>query len=235
MISDIRREYASRSLSEADTDPDPITQFRVWFDEALRSEVFDVNAMSLATASTAGEPSARIVLLKGVDEQGFVFFTHYDSAKGRDLARNPRAALLFYWAELERQVRIVGAVARVPREASEAYFATRPVESQWAAWSARQSSELATRADWSGSSAKSSSALPISRSPARRTGVAFAWRRSESSSGRGDRRDCTIGCSTQSSTMAPGAACGWHRDGAGEATPTFPPPRPPPRPPPAHA
>ncbi len=147
MISDIRREYASRSLSEADTDPDPIMQFRVWFDEALRSEVFDVNAMSLATASTAGEPSARIVLLKGVDEQGFVFFTHYDSAKGRDLARNPRAALLFYWAELERQVRIVGTVARVPREASEAYFATRPVESQWAAWSARQSSELATRAE----------------------------------------------------------------------------------------
>lgn len=147
MISDIRREYASRSLSEADTDPNPITQFRAWFDEALRCEVFDVNAMSLATASTAGEPSARIVLLKGVDEEGFVFFTQYDSAKGRDLASNPRAALLFYWAELERQVRIVGAVARVLREASEAYFATRPVESQWAAWSARQSSELATRDD----------------------------------------------------------------------------------------
>jgi pyridoxamine 5'-phosphate oxidase len=147
VISDIRREYASRALSEADTDPNPITQFRLWFDEALRSEVFDVNAMSLATASTAGEPSARIVLLKGVVEEGFVFFTQYDSAKGRDLASNPRAALLFYWAELERQVRIGGAVARVPREASEAYFATRPVESQWAAWSARQSSELATRDD----------------------------------------------------------------------------------------
>src|SRR5688500_7706512 len=119
-----------------------MTQFRVWFDEALRSQVFDANAMSLATASTTGEPSARIVLLKGVDEQGFVFFTQYDSAKGRDLAGNPRAALLFYWAELERQVRIVGAVTRLPHEASEAYFATRPVESQWAAWSARQSSEI---------------------------------------------------------------------------------------------
>jgi pyridoxamine 5'-phosphate oxidase len=147
VISDIRREYASRSLGEADTDPDPITQFRLWFDEALRSQVFDANAMSLATASTSGEPAARIVLLKGVDEAGFVFFTQYDSAKGRDLARNPRAALLFYWAELERQVRVVGAVTRVPREASEAYFATRPVESQWAAWSARQSSEIATRDD----------------------------------------------------------------------------------------
>jgi pyridoxamine 5'-phosphate oxidase len=147
VISDIRREYASRSLGEADTDPNPIIQFRAWFDEALKSEVFDVNAMTLATASTAGEPAARIVLLKGVDEEGFVFFTQYDSAKGRDLANNPRAALLFYWAELERQVRVVGAVARVPRETSEAYFATRPVESQWAAWSARQSSELATRDD----------------------------------------------------------------------------------------
>jgi pyridoxamine 5'-phosphate oxidase len=147
VISDIRREYATRTLGEADTDPDPMTQFQVWFDEALRSQVFDANAMSLATASTTGEPSARIVLLKGVDEHGFVFFTQYDSAKGRDLAGNPRAALLFYWAELERQVRIVGAATRLPREASEAYFATRPVESQWAAWSARQSSEIATRDD----------------------------------------------------------------------------------------
>lgn len=147
MISALRREYASRSLGEADTDPDPIMQFRVWFDEALKSQVFDANAMSLATASTAGEPSARMVLLKDVDETGFVFYTQYDSAKGRDLARNPRAALLFYWAELERQVRITGAVARVLRETSAAYFATRPIESQWAAWSARQSSEIATRDD----------------------------------------------------------------------------------------
>jgi pyridoxamine 5'-phosphate oxidase len=147
VISALRREYASRSLGEADTDPDPIMQFRVWFDEALKSQVFDANAMSLATASTAGEPSARMVLLKDVDETGFVFYTQYDSAKGRDLARNPRAALLFYWAELERQVRITGAVARVLRETSAAYFATRPIESQWAAWSARQSSEIATRDD----------------------------------------------------------------------------------------
>ncbi|HUE89500.1 MAG TPA: pyridoxamine 5'-phosphate oxidase [Vicinamibacterales bacterium] len=145
MISELRREYASRSLSEADTDPDPITQFRVWFDEALKSRVLDANAMSLATASPAGAPSVRTVLLKDVDRDGFVFYTRYDSPKGRDLALNPRAALLFYWAELERQVRITGAVTRVPREMSEAYFATRPVESRWAAWAARQSSELATR------------------------------------------------------------------------------------------
>jgi pyridoxamine 5'-phosphate oxidase len=144
VISDLRREYASRALGEADTHPDPIVQFRIWFDEALKSELIDVNAMSLATATPTGEPAVRIVLLKEVDE-GFVFYTQYDSAKGRDLALNPRAALLFYWAPLERQVRITGNVARVPREMSEAYFATRPVESQWGAWTARQSSEVATR------------------------------------------------------------------------------------------
>jgi pyridoxamine 5'-phosphate oxidase len=147
VIRDLRREYASRSLGEADSDPDPLAQFRVWFDEALTSQVLDANAMTLATASSAGEPSARIVLLKDVDAEGFVFYTHYDSAKGHDLAHNPRAALLFFWAELERQVRITGAVSRVPRETSAAYFATRPIESQWAAWSARQSAEIATRSE----------------------------------------------------------------------------------------
>ena len=147
MIGDLRREYASRALGEADTDPDPIVQFRIWFDEALNSQIIDVNAMSLATATPGGEPSVRTVLLKDVDAGGFVFYTQYDSAKGRDLALNPRASLLFYWAELERQVRITGHVTRVPRAASEAYFATRPVESQWAAWTARQSSEIATRDD----------------------------------------------------------------------------------------
>jgi pyridoxamine 5'-phosphate oxidase len=147
VISDLRREYASRSLGEADTDPNPIAQFRVWFDEALKSEVIDANAMSLATASTSGEPSVRTVLLKELDERGFVFYTQYDSAKGRDLTPNPRAALLFYWAPLERQVRITGRVDRVPRAMSEAYFATRPVESQWGAWTARQSSEVDSR-EW---------------------------------------------------------------------------------------
>lgn len=145
MIRDLRREYASRSLAEADTHPDPIVQFRAWFDEALSAQVLEPNAMSLATASPSGEPSVRIVLLKDIDDSGFVFFTHYDSAKGRDLAANPRAALLFFWPELERQVRITGRVSRVPREASEAYFATRPIESQWAAWASQQSSEVPSR------------------------------------------------------------------------------------------
>ena len=145
MISDLRREYASRSLNERDAHADPIEQFRIWFEEALQAQALDANAMSLATASATGEPSVRTVLLKAIDPRGMIFYTHYDSAKGRDLAENPRAALLFFWPELERQVRVTGAVTRVARADSETYFASRPVESQWAAWAARQSDEIASR------------------------------------------------------------------------------------------
>jgi pyridoxamine 5'-phosphate oxidase len=145
MISDIRREYASRALSERDALADPIEQFRLWFDEALKAQALDAYAMSLATASATGEPSVRTVLLKAIEPRGAVFFTHYDSDKGRDLAENPRAALLFFWPELERQVRMSGRVTPIDRAASEQYFATRPLESQWAAWVARQSEEIAGR------------------------------------------------------------------------------------------
>lgn len=144
-MKDLRREYTSRSLDDGSTDPDPIAQFRLWFSEALTSQVADANAMSLATASASAEPSVRTVLLKDVDGRGFVFFTNYASPKGRDLAENPRAGLLFYWRELERQVRISGSVSRVPREVSDAYFASRPIDSQWAAWAAPQSTALDDR------------------------------------------------------------------------------------------
>ena len=145
-MKDLRREYASRSLDDSAADPDPFAQFRAWFDDALKAQVLDANAMSLATASAAGEPSVRTVLLKEIDARGFIFFTHYTSPKGRDLAENPRASLLFFWAALERQVRITGGVTRVPRAASEAYFASRPIDSQWAAWAAPQSEPLTGRA-----------------------------------------------------------------------------------------
>ena len=145
-MRDLRREYARRALDESAMDPDPFAQFSEWFNEALSSQIVDANAMSLATASAGGEPSVRTVLLKELDDRGFVFYTHYNSPKGRDLADNPRASLLFFWPELERQVRITGAVSRVPRAMSEAYFATRPLESQLAAWAAPQSSELQNRA-----------------------------------------------------------------------------------------
>jgi pyridoxamine 5'-phosphate oxidase len=145
-IKALRREYASRSLDESAIAPDPIEQFRTWFDEALRSEILDANAMALATVSPDGAPSARTVLLKDIDDRGLVFFTHYNSPKGHDLAAHPHASLLFYWAPLERQVRVTGTVERVAAGESDAYFASRPRDSQIAAWAAAQSSELPNRA-----------------------------------------------------------------------------------------
>ena len=145
-LADLRREYASRALTEDSALADPIEQFSLWFGEALKSELLDVNAMALATASRDAEPSARTVLLKGFDETGFVFFTNYDSAKARDLDDNPRASLLLYWRELERQVRIGGSATRTSREESETYFHTRPFESQVGAWASEQSRPLAGRA-----------------------------------------------------------------------------------------
>lgn len=144
-IKDLRREYASRALDESSADPDPIRQFRVWLAEGVRANLMDVTAMTLATVTPEGDPAARTVLLKEVDDRGFVFFTHYASPKGRDLAAHPRAGLLFYWPDLERQVRVTGAVERVDSAASDAYFASRPRDSQIAAWAAEQSSALPHR------------------------------------------------------------------------------------------
>ena len=142
----LRREYASRALTEESADADAIRQFSVWWDEANASALLDVNAMTLATASRDGAPAARTVLLKGFDADGFVFFTNYDSAKGRHLLENPRASLLFFWAALERQIRITGRVTRVSREESEQYFHSRPFESQVGAWASDQSRVVSGRA-----------------------------------------------------------------------------------------
>jgi pyridoxamine 5'-phosphate oxidase len=144
-IADIRREYASRALTEADALDDPIQQFSLWFGEALKSELLDTNAMTLATASRDGVPAARIVLLKGFDETGFVFFTNYESAKAHDLDDNPRACLLLFWAALERQVRITGGVTRTSAEESDTYFHSRPFESQIGAWASAQSRRVGDR------------------------------------------------------------------------------------------
>ena len=145
-ITDLRREYASHALSEDQADLDPIRQFTSWFDEAVSAQLLDANAMTLATVSPAGDPAARIVLLKGFDQHGFVFFTNYDSAKGRDLAAIPRACLLFFWVELERQVRITGSVTKVATAESDEYFHSRPFESQIGAWASAQSTAVADRA-----------------------------------------------------------------------------------------
>ncbi len=144
-IADIRKDYQRAALSERDVAADPIVQFTTWFDEAVKAEVLEVNAMCLATATPDAYPSARMVLLKGVDQRGFVFYTDYRSRKGRELADNPCASLCFFWPELERQVRINGAVQRVSRTESDAYFQSRPLPSRVGAWTSSQSSVLASR------------------------------------------------------------------------------------------
>src|SRR5271166_2508893 len=138
-IAALREEYSQRHLRRADLDPDPIAQFNRWLSEAVAARIKDPNAMSLATVNAAGQPSARIVLLKGVGERGFLFFTNYGSRKAADLAANARAGLNFFWSELERQVAIKGAVQRCSREESDQYFHTRPVASQLGAWASQQS------------------------------------------------------------------------------------------------
>jgi pyridoxamine 5'-phosphate oxidase len=144
-IADIRTDYRKASLSEADVADDPIVQFQRWFADAIAAEVVEPNAMCLATATPDAYPSARTVLLKEADARGFVFFTDYRSRKGQELADNPCASLCFFWAELERQVRINGAVQRVSRAESDAYFQSRPRGSRIGAWTSAQSSVLESR------------------------------------------------------------------------------------------
>ena len=161
-IADLRREYSLTGMRRSDLEPDPIAQFKKWFDQAIGTrssgrvrsffiriykslllasgtEPLDLTAMTLATTDQDGRPSARVVLLKGVDERGFVFFTNYESRKGRELTENPKAALVFYWPHQERQVCIAGTISRLPSEESDAYFHSRPPGSRLAAWASRQS------------------------------------------------------------------------------------------------
>jgi pyridoxamine 5'-phosphate oxidase len=132
-------------LLEDDVAPDPLTQFAVWFREAKEAASGFPEAMTLATATKSGEPSARTLLLKGFDDRGFVFYSNYESRKGRELAENPRAALVFHWRELGRQVRVEGRVVRIPSAESEAYFVTRPFGSRLAAWASPQSDVVESR------------------------------------------------------------------------------------------
>ena len=144
-IADIRKEYIMQTLLENDVDADPMLQFGKWWDEVLRSDIDEANAMTLATATADGTPSARIVLLKEYNDTGLVFFTNYKSRKGSELDENPQASLVFFWKELERQVRICGTVEKVSTAASDAYFSSRPQESQLGAWASEQSTVIAGR------------------------------------------------------------------------------------------
>ena len=144
-IADLRREYSQAALTEASAGVDPLVLFETWFSQALAAEVPEPNAMSVATATPEGVPSVRVLLLKGFDRRGFTFFTNYHSRKGRELAANPLAAVLFWWKEIERQVRIEGRVERMSGEESDAYFASRPLGSRIGAWVSPQSEVIPDR------------------------------------------------------------------------------------------
>lgn len=146
-IANLRQDYAAQVLLEKDAAADPITQFQTWWQQALKSEIVEPNAMTLATASCDGMPAARIVLLKDFNKNGFVFYTNYDSYKGMQLDENPKACLVFFWKELERQVRITGLVSKVDAEESTAYFLSRPEGSRLGAWASPQSQVIPNR-DW---------------------------------------------------------------------------------------
>jgi len=143
--ANLRREYERHALTDASVSPSPFTQFGIWFDEAVKAKVHEPNAMVVASATSTGQPSARVMLLKGFDDHGFVFFTNYSSRKAGEIDANPRAALVFFWPELERQVRIEGSITKVsPAETAE-YFSSRPRESQIAAWTSHQSRQAKSR------------------------------------------------------------------------------------------
>jgi pyridoxamine 5'-phosphate oxidase len=144
-LQDLRNDYTLAGLLESDLDPDPISQFRTWFAEAQAAKGYEPNAMTVATADAEGNPGARTLLLKGLDEHGFIFYTNYESGKGRQIESNPRAELLFYWPEVERQVRVHGTVERLDRAASEQYFHSRPLGNQLGAVVSQQSTVVPSR------------------------------------------------------------------------------------------
>lgn len=144
-IADLRQDYKLHALLEADANPDPIVQFQTWFNESVAAQLPEPNAMTIATATPNGIPSARVVLLKGLDDRGFVFFTNYDSHKGQELRANPHAAIVFLWTELERQVRIQGTVERISETESDKYYYSRPAGSRLGAWASEQSQVIADR------------------------------------------------------------------------------------------
>jgi pyridoxamine 5'-phosphate oxidase len=144
-IAEIRKEYMLKTLNEKDVEPNAIQQFGKWWQEATSSKIDEVNAMTLATATPNGKPSARIVLLKGYDENGFVFFTNYESNKGKELQVNAQACMVFFWKELERQIRLEGTIEKISSEESDAYFLSRPPGSQVGAWASPQSTVISGR------------------------------------------------------------------------------------------
>jgi pyridoxamine 5'-phosphate oxidase len=164
-IAALRKSYERASLDEADAPADPLDLFRRWFDEAVSARVPEPNAMTLATVGAGGRPSSRIVLVKGFDERGFVWYTNHESRKGRELAANPFAALQFHWVELERVVRIEGEATKTSEAESDAYFASRPLDSRLGAWASPQSAPIASRAVLVANAAKAAARFAIGGPP----------------------------------------------------------------------
>lgn len=164
-IADLRRDYRARALTEREADPDAIDQFRLWLDEALRAELLDATSMTLATVNADGTPDARVVLLKDVSADGFTFYTNYESAKATQLAATPQACLVFFWAELERQVRVTGTVSRTAAAVSDAYFGSRPLDSRLGAWASPQSKVIPSREVLESAMAEASARFPGSVVP----------------------------------------------------------------------
>ena len=203
--SSLRKEYTSAGLDKADVDPDPIVQFHAWFENAVEADLHEPNAMILATATTDGKPSARTVLLKGYDERGFVFYTHYEGRKARELETNPRCALLFYWGELERQVRIEGRASRLSGEESDAYFAGRPRGSRLGAWASEQSRPVEDRSILEERVRALEAEHEGREIPRPLSGAATGSSPTLSSSGRDARAGCTTG-SCIAAKMEPGGS-----------------------------
>jgi pyridoxamine 5'-phosphate oxidase len=173
-IADLRKSYERDELDESASAADPVAQFQRWFDQALSGQLPEPNAMTLATVGASGRPSTRVVLIKGFDERGIVWYTNYESRKGQELAHLPFAALQFHWVELERTVRIEGRVEKTSAEESDAYYATRPLDSRLGAWASPQSQVISSRAVLVAGAAKAAARFAL-HPPGRRTGGATAW------------------------------------------------------------
>src|SRR5215217_5622740 len=199
-LAGLRREYESHGIDVDDLDPDPVEQARKWVDDAIAADCVEANAMTLSTVDADGRPESRYVLLRGLDERGFWFFTNKESAKGRALAANPHAALTLAWLELHRQMRVKGVVEPLPAELSDAYFARRDRASQIGAWASRPSKPRAQSATASRAARRSRRQLPTARAASRagtchgrRSGAGMHCSRRRSSSGRAGRAACTTG------------------------------------------
>jgi pyridoxamine 5'-phosphate oxidase len=206
-IAALRKSYERAELDESASAADPLQQFDQWLREAIAAQVPEPNAMTLATVGAGGRPSTRVVLIKGYDARGLVWYTNYHSRKGRELAANPHAALQFHWVELERVVRIEGRVEFASAQESDAYYATRPLDSRLGAWASPQSEVISSRALLVANAAKA--AVRHGLNPARPP----HWGPMRGSSGRGARAGCTTGCAIGSTTVR-GCASGSRPDDA---------------------